>query len=55
MVLKKESEVLIEMEEKDQCKNRDFITGEKTFSCSQAEKTSSQKRAKKTGTTSNFT
>ncbi|KAL1250625.1 hypothetical protein QQF64_018421, partial [Cirrhinus molitorella] len=55
MVLKKEREELIEIEEKDQYQNHDFITGEKYFSCSQAEKISSQKRAKRTGVTSNFT
>ncbi len=39
-----ESEELDETQEKD---HHDFTTGEKSFSCSQTEKTSSRKRAKK--------
>ncbi|XP_067283552.1 gastrula zinc finger protein XlCGF7.1-like [Pseudorasbora parva] len=54
IVLKKESEILNEMEEKDQFKNY-FITGEKTFSCSQTEKNLSRKWGKKKRTISNFT
>ncbi len=46
MVLKEESQELNEMEEKNQ---HDFITGEKSFSCSQTEITSSRKMDQKTG------
>ncbi|XP_067284047.1 gastrula zinc finger protein XlCGF57.1-like [Pseudorasbora parva] len=54
MPLKEESQDLNEMEEKDQYKTQyDSITGEKSFNCSQTEKTSSQKKAQKT--LSNFT
>ncbi len=56
MVLKEESQELNVMEENDQYKNQcDFITGEKSFSCSQTEKTSSSKKAQKTGRSSYFT
>ncbi|CAM4573409.1 unnamed protein product [Leuciscus chuanchicus] len=48
---KEESQDLNEMKEKDQFKTlHDVITEEKYFSSSQTEKTSSQKRAQKTGT-----
>ncbi|XP_067283529.1 chemotaxis regulatory protein ChePep-like [Pseudorasbora parva] len=55
MVLKEESEVLKEMEEKDQIQKKDFITREIPFSCSQADKTLSQKKAKNMGSRSTFT
>ncbi len=51
MALKEESEVLNEMEKKD----HDFINGEKYFSCSQTENTSSRKKAQKTGRRHYFT
>ncbi|XP_039542897.1 gastrula zinc finger protein XlCGF7.1-like [Pimephales promelas] len=55
MALKEETEVLNEMEGKDQYNNHhNFTTGEKTFSCSQTEKTSSQKMAQTPGTRSNL-
>ncbi len=50
MALKEKCEVLNEMKEKD----HDFINGEIYFSCSQTEKTSSRKRAQKTGSSSYF-
>ncbi len=54
--LKEESEILIEVEEEDHCeKYHDFKTGEKSFKCTQTKKTSSRKRAQKTGTRSYFT
>ncbi|XP_048011785.1 zinc finger protein 470-like [Megalobrama amblycephala] len=55
VVLKEESEVLNEMEKKDQYNNlHDFITGEKSFSHSQTENTS-RKIAQNTGTRTCFT
>ncbi|KAF4114250.1 hypothetical protein G5714_004473 [Onychostoma macrolepis] len=44
MAIKEENEELDETQEKD---HHDFTTGEKSFSCSQTEKTSSRKTAKK--------
>ncbi len=50
-VMKEESQELNENEEKYLVeKNPDFITEEKYFSCSQTKKTSTGKRAQKTGT-----
>ncbi|XP_067284824.1 gastrula zinc finger protein XlCGF49.1-like [Pseudorasbora parva] len=53
MVLKEGSEVLNEMEEKDQFKNNYFLMVEKSFSSSQPEKT--PKSGKKKGTRSHCT
>ncbi|XP_067248751.1 zinc finger protein 239-like isoform X2 [Chanodichthys erythropterus] len=56
MPLKEESQDLNQMEKKDQYKTLHYaITEEKSFSCSETEKTSSQKRAQKRGTIGNFT
>ncbi|XP_048012709.1 zinc finger protein OZF-like, partial [Megalobrama amblycephala] len=51
MALNEESQELNEKEEKDQNENPDFITGEKSFSFSQTENSSSQKMRAR----SNFT
>ncbi len=57
MALKKEKEVLNDIEEKDQYGTlHDFTAGKKHFRCSQTEKISTRKKAQKTGITrSDFT
>ncbi len=57
MPLKEESQELNDVKEEKYRneKHYDFMTEEKSFSCSQTKKVSTRKRTRKTGTRSNFT